>query len=208
MKDSSRVVVILDRSGSMDNVKADTIGGFNEFIKQQKAVSGECTVKLVQFDTVYEDVFDKPLTEVPVMDDKMFVPRGGTALHDAMGRTIVQLGKDLKEMSEHDRPEHIIVVTITDGEENSSREYNQAQVHELVTHQQDVYKWQFIFVGANHDAVLAAQGIGIATAGAMNYVGTKSGIGATYAAVSDNVTAARSGRAVSFTKSQREKANK
>lgn len=170
-----RVALILDRSGSMANVRGATIEGFNEFIHGQRAIAGECSVKLVQFDDQYEEVFDEPLAKVPPLTSKTFEPRGNTALHDAMGRTIISLGDSLAAMPEEERPGKVIVVVLTDGHENASKEFTAAQVAEMVKHQTEVYKWEFMFLGANQDAVLTAKRLHIPASSSLHYAATPGG---------------------------------
>lgn len=166
---SSRIAIVLDRSGSMEIVRQATIGGFNEFIHGQRDVAGECHVRLVQFDHEIETVWDRHLFHVPKLTTESYVPRGNTALYDAMGETITSLGMDLARRSEAERPAHVIVVTITDGYENASRHYHQAQIAEMVRHQRERYNWEFIFLGANQDAVITAREFAIPMQSALTY---------------------------------------
>jgi hypothetical protein len=168
-KNSARITIVLDRSGSMECVRQATIDGFNEFIHGQKDVLGECHVRLIQFDHEIETVWDRPLYHVPKLGVENYVPRGNTALFDAIGETITSLGINLARLPESERPEHVIVMVLTDGQENASREYSQAQIRQMVQHQREQYNWQFIFLGANQDAVLTAQGFGIPRQAAMTY---------------------------------------
>lgn len=168
-KDFAYVAVVLDRSGSMQAVKQATIDGFNEFLNQQKAIVGECRLLLAQFDDVYEVVFDKPLADVRPLDDKSFVPRNMTALFDAMGKTVNDLGSKLDKMPENERPDRVLVATITDGQENASQEFTQSAVKKLIEEQTAKYNWDFVFIGANQDAVLTAKGFGIRADAALTY---------------------------------------
>ena len=140
-------VFLLDRSGSMETCRQDTIDGFNAFIESQKQFGG--TMTLCLFDDKFETVYDKtPIDEVPVLTEETFVPRGGTALHDAMGQVLkMNLSDDA------------MVIILTDGEENSSRTYTSAHVKDLV----NLKSWKFVYLGANQDAVLAATNLGIKT---------------------------------------------
>lgn len=170
------ITIILDRSGSMGAVVADTVGGFNTLIEGRKKDAGETKISLVQFDDQYERVFEaKSPDEIGVLE---FEPRGLTALYDAIGRTVLDVGNRLRELSEEERPDKVLIVVITDGQENSSREFTSDKINEMITHQQDVYNWDFMFIGANQDAILSAQTIGISASHSMNYccnsVGTKS----------------------------------
>ncbi len=175
--DYSHVAIVLDRSGSMESVKSDTIGGFNEFLKKQKQETGSCTFSLVQFDHEYEVLEDfKDINKVSELNNKTFSPRGMTALYDAVGRTITSIGKKLSEMKEEDRPERVIFVIVTDGLENSSKEFTSDKISEMISHQTNIYKWQFMFLGANQDAIFAAGQIGIKSGNAMSYAATGTGV--------------------------------
>jgi Mg-chelatase subunit ChlD len=174
-QNSSRIVIVLDRSGSMQVVRQATIDGFNEFIHGQRAVAGDCRVRLVQFDHEIETLWDRPLNQVPHMTSETYVPRGNTALYDAMGQAITSEGIRLARMPERDRPAHVIVMVLTDGMENASREYNQSQIADMIRHQREQYSWQFIFLGANQDAVMTAREFSIPMQAAMTYDAGKMG---------------------------------
>jgi len=207
MKDDfTRIAIILDRSGSMESCKESTVAGFNEFIRTQKQLRGEATVKLVQFDDQYETVFDKRLEDCPELTQQTFVPRGSTALLDAQGRTIAELGRELAALSEDERPSKVIVVTLTDGLENASKQYNLHQIGETIREQRDKYGWDFVFLGANQDAVATAAAMSIPPASAMSYSTSKAGIAATMAAVSNYVGVSRAGRAAAFSAADRKAA--
>ena len=207
MKDNfTRIAIILDRSGSMESCKESTVAGFNEFIRTQRELPGEAIVKLVQFDDQYETVFDVNLKSCPELTQNTFVPRGSTALLDAQGRTIVELGKELAALPEQDRPSKVIVVTLTDGLENASKHYNIQQIGELIREQRDKYSWDFVFLGANQDAIATAEAMNIPLPSAMSYSTSKAGIAATMAAVSHYVGAARGGRAAAFSAEDRKSA--
>lgn len=182
-KGYTEIAVVLDRSGSMSSVADDTIGGFNTFIEEQKKVPGYVAVTLAQFDDVYEIVYSATaLEQVKPLDSYTFRPRGYTALHDAIGKTINDLGTRFSKMSEDERPEAVIFVIITDGMENASHEFRGTAIKKMVEHQKTKYSWQFLFLGANQDAVLAGESIGVSSAHSMTYasnsVGTKGAFGA------------------------------
>ena len=207
MKDNfTRIAIVLDRSGSMESCKESTVAGFNEFIRTQREIPGEATVKLVQFDDQYETVFDKPLKECPELTQNTFVPRGSTALLDAQGRTIVELGQELAALPEQERPSKVIVVTLTDGLENASKQYNLDKIGEMIREQRDKYNWDFVFLGANQDAVATAAAMSIPLPSAMSYSTSKAGVAATMAAVSHYVGAARKGNAAAFSAEDRKSA--
>lgn len=190
--DLARVVVILDRSGSMQSMRAAAISGFNEFIGKLKAQPGDVNVKLVQFDDQYEVVFDQPLAQVPELTEATFVPRGMTALLDAQGKTIVALGEELAKFPESDRPASVTVLMITDGQENASHEYKQAQVKAMVTEQREKYSWNFVYVGANQDAIAVAASIGIPMTSAINLDGGTLSNRAVYTSMAAYVNTSRS----------------
>lgn len=205
MKNHTRIVIILDRSGSMATVRENTVKGFNDFISKQKEVKGDASVKLVQFDDKYDVVFDKPLQDTPELTQDTFVPRGGTALLDAQGRTIVELGRELEALSESERPNKVIIVTLTDGHENSSTDYTREKVKQLTEHQRTTYGWEFVFLGANQDAIRTAAGLGILRQSALTY-STADPIAYASAmnAMSANIASSRSlGKAINFTEEER-----
>jgi hypothetical protein len=207
MKDNfTRIAIVLDRSGSMESCKESTVAGFNEFIRTQREIPGEATVKLVQFDDQYETVFDKPLKQCPELTQNTFVPRGSTALLDAQGRTIVELGQELAALPESERPSKVIVVTLTDGLENASKQYNLDKIGEMIREQRDKYNWDFVFLGANQDAIATAAAMSIPLPSAMSYSTSKAGVAATMAAVSHYVGAARKGNAAAFSAEDRKSA--
>lgn len=146
----SHILFLLDRSGSMGAIKSAVIEGFNAFITSQREVVGTADFTLIQFDDKYEAVFkDVDLSEVPLLRDKNFIPRGMTALLDAMGRAIDELGWTLKSKKEADRPEKVIVAVLTDGQENASGKYTQSEVRKRIEHQQSFYNWDFMFLSAD-----------------------------------------------------------
>lgn len=186
------ISIVLDRSGSMSSVATDTIGGFNKFIEDQRKVPGQCRVSLIQFDNEYETVYDaKDVKDAPLLDTATFVPRGNTALLDAIGRTVIATGARLSAMPEADRPGKILFVIITDGHENASHEYNKSAVFEMIKHQREAYNWQFVFIGANQDAIATASGIGIPQNAALTNAQTPIGVAAMYSGLSANTSKLR-----------------
>lgn len=167
---------VLDRSGSMEAVRDDTIAGFNHFINEQRQVAGEAHLTLTQFDHEYEVVHrTRPLAEVPLLDRHAFVPRGRTALLDAIGRMMIDTGERLARLPEADRPGQVLLVILTDGHENASREFSRERIFQMIQHQREVYNWQVIFLGADQDAVAAAAKYGIDNGAAMSYAGDGQG---------------------------------
>jgi hypothetical protein len=161
MTDSRKthIYFLLDRSGSMASIKSATEEGFAAFIAEQQSGEGECLVSLAQFDSEYEIVFRSlPVSAVPALN---LVPRYGTALLDSMGRLIHDAGAELAALSEAQRPGTVIVAIMTDGEENSSTEWTHAAIKAMVEHQTDKYGWQFLYMGADQDAVEVGRSIGV-----------------------------------------------
>ena len=169
--DLTDITLVVDRSGSMQQIRSDAEGGVNAFIQSQAREPGEALLTLLQFDTEYEFVHHG----LPIQDvsEYQLVPRGNTALLDAVGRAINETGARLAAVPESDRPGLVIFVVMTDGLENSSREFNRAQVKKMIEHQQSVYNWQFTFLGANQDAFAEAGGMGIHAAGAAQFARQK-----------------------------------
>lgn len=170
-KNCVHCTLILDRSGSMQSIRSDVIGGVNAFLKEQRELPGECTFTLVQFDDAgpYDVLCDfKPIKEAKDLGDE-YLPRGLTPLCDAVGKGIVSLGEKLRSLPEADRPEKVVFVTMTDGLENASKEYDRARIAVLTKEQQEKYGWQFVYLGANQDAVKEAESVGIPMAAAANY---------------------------------------
>ena len=203
------ITIILDRSGSMESVKSDTIGGFNSFLADQQKEDSPATLSLVQFDHEYETVYENlNIKDVQKLTEATFQPRGRTALRDAIGRTINSVGQRLSDTLEIDRPDNVLIVILTDGFENASREFNVQQIGEMVQHQQDVYNWQFLFIGANQDAILSAQAMNIPQTNAMSYAANAVGTQAVFDSVALNVQAYRQTGlrgAVAFKDSDRKK---
>ncbi len=207
----TQITIVLDRSGSMGSVREATISGFNEFVKGQRAAPGEANLTLIQFDTenAYEMVFDKPILECPNLSLETYRPRGGTPLHDAVGRTITMLGQKLKNMPESDRPGKVVIVVMTDGLENSSHEYTAPQIAEMIKSQHEVYKWEFLFLGANQDAILTGEQLNIPRGQTMSYAASVPGTANVLRATTRNVAAYRggiTGQSVAFTDLDRKEA--
>jgi hypothetical protein len=189
--------IVLDRSGSMGNLVTDTIGGVNHFIEEQQKLPGEAYLSLALFNTDYTLLHDAvPLKAVPRLTDVTYRPAGGTALFDAVGHTINATGAKLAAMPEGERPERVIFVIMTDGEENSSREFTGEQVKAMIAHQQDVYNWDFVFLGAGLDAMKGAEQMGVRAAQAHVYYASPQGTDAAFRGVSRGVGSYRGGQSV------------
>lgn len=193
MKDYTDISIVLDRSGSMESIKTDTIGGFNQFLKDQQSVPGKATITLVQFDHEYNSLLKaQPIAEAKPLDTSTYVPRGTTALLDAIGRTIQDTGKRLAEMPDADRPDKVVFVVITDGLENASEDFTKVKINEMIALQRDSYNWQFLFLGANQDAISAGQDIGVAASSSLSYAANSAGVRAAYSSLSSNIGMYRS----------------
>jgi len=165
------VTLVVDRSGSMGVCRIDAENGVNHFLQKQVEDPGETLVTLVQFDTEYE--FLHTGTPADQVGKYILEPRGMTALLDAVGRAVNETGERLSRMQEADRPGLVVFVIVTDGQENSSHEFTKAQIKEMITHQQSVYNWQFVFLGANQDAFAEGAGMGIDAQHVANYAASK-----------------------------------
>lgn len=189
--DLTDITLVVDRSGSMSHVREDAEGGVNTFIAEQANEPGRALLTLVQFDTEYEFVHKG----VPIGEATKYrlIPRGMTALLDAVGRAINETGERLAQMPEEDRPGLVIFVVMTDGHENSSVEFTKAQVKEMIERQQNVYNWHFTFLGANQDAFAEAGSLGINKGGAANYAADK--VAYAYAVTGGKVARMRKQRA-------------
>jgi len=192
-EDTTAIHVVLDRSGSMGRVTSDVIGGFNTFLKEQKAEKGKATISLAQFDNVYEVVYDsKPLSKAPDLDEKTYVPRASTALLDAVGRTISAYSAKFVKMSKAKRPGKVLFLIMTDGLENASSEYTKEQVAKLIKEHEEKNEWKFVFIGASMDSMREAQGIGMAKGNMLNAnMRGSAGVQAMYSSVSSATSAYR-----------------
>ena len=198
------ITVILDRSGSMEARRTDAIGGFNALVDDQKVQPGSAALSLVLFDTSYHVSFTaKAPVDVPALTMETYTPSGGTALLDAMARTIHATGQRLAAMPAAERPGKVIVVIITDGEENSSREFTYPQVNEMICHQRDAYKWEFIFVGTNQDAIASASKIGIQPGSALRYGTSGRAMGLAMDVLAESLSERRAGRLGEFSDAAR-----
>lgn len=176
MNNSTELVVILDRSGSMQRLAEDTIGGFNSLIENQRKLEGKCTVTTVLFDNKVEILYQgKNIKEVPTLTSKEYFARGSTALLDAIGITINETNSKISSMKEEEKPNKVLVAITTDGLENSSNEYSYSSIKSLIEEKKKKLGWDFIFLGANIDAIGEANKFGIEKDMAMNIKATKVG---------------------------------
>ena len=176
MNNSTELVVILDRSGSMQRLAEDTIGGFNSLIENQRKLEGKCTVTTVLFDNKVEILYQgKNIKEVPTLTSKEYFARGSTALLDAIGITINETNSKISSMKEEEKPNKVLVAITTDGLENSSNEYSYSSIKSLIEEKKKKLGWDFIFLGANIDAIGESNKFGIERDMAMNIKATKVG---------------------------------
>ena len=188
-KGLTEVVFILDRSGSMSGLEADTIGGFNSMIAKQKKEEGEAYISTVLFDDQTEVLYDRvPIHRVEPMNDNQYYVRGCTALLDALGGAIHHIGNVHKYAREEDRPEKTLFIITTDGMENASHKYSFDKVKKMVERQKKEYGWEFLFLGANIDAIEVAGRFGIAANRAINYKCDSKGTQLNYEVLSRTVS--------------------
>ncbi len=194
----TELVFILDRSGSMSGLESDTIGGFNSMIKKQRKEEGECLVSTVLFDDESEVLHDRvKLADIPEMTDKDYTVRGCTALIDAIGGAIHHIGNIHKYARPEDVPEHTMFIITTDGAENASHRYTADRVKKMIERQKEKYGWEFLFIGANIDAVETAGRYGIAPDRAVNYHADQKGTQVLYENLSAAVCNVRASRPLS-----------
>jgi hypothetical protein len=184
----TEIIIVLDRSGSMGVIKSDTIGGFNEFLKTQKEVPGKANLTLAQFDDQYDVLYNGiDIQDIPNLTEETFVPRGWTALFDAIGKTMNITAERLSKST--DKPDQVLFVIITDGEENASREFNASQIKDLIKAHTDNSKWQFVYIGANQDAFLVGHTMNIGSNA--GYVASAAGTHAMYTSLTNNTRSYR-----------------
>ncbi len=191
-KNLTEIVFILDRSGSMRGLEADTIGGYNSFLERQKKEDGEALVSTVLFDDYTEVIHDRVnIQKVEPITDKEYYVRGCTALLDAVGGAIHHIGNIHKYAREEDRPEKTIIVITTDGMENASRYYNYDKVRRMVERQKEEFGWEFLFLGANMDAIAAAGRFGISEDRAVRFMNDSAGQQLNYEVLDETVSMMR-----------------
>ncbi len=197
-KNLTEIVFILDRSGSMRGLEADTIGGFNALIEKQKRQEGEALVSTVLFDNVSQVLHDRlDVRRVEPMTEKDYSVRGCTALLDAVGGAIHHIGNVHKYARSEDVPEHTLFVITTDGMENASRRYSLERVRQMVRRQKEKYGWEFLFLGANIDAVGTAEGFGITPDRAVNYRSDSRGTQLNYEVLEEAICRVRASQPLS-----------
>lgn len=207
-KNKSEIVIVLDKSGSMYSCQSDMQGALNAFVKdQQKDVednNSECSVTFVEFDNKYSVVFEnKDIKTIPTLK---LNPRGSTALLDALGYTINKVGERLNATAESEKPSSVVFVIITDGMENSSKEFKREVVLDKIKEQKEKYSWEFIYLGANQDAIQEGSNYGFSAGKSMTYSQEPEKIRAMANTLSDSVSSLRKGFDYNFSDEERNKA--
>ena len=184
-KDVTEIICIIDRSGSMESIRSDAIGGFNRFLADQQEPEDPARLTMVLFDDQYEVVHNGiDIRTVPLLTNNTFVPRGMTALLDAVGKTLNTVSARLAEIPADDRPEKIIVAILTDGHENASREFTLPVIREMISHYTTDLKWDFIYLAATQDAFGEAGKMGISADNTVQFAANKAGIQNSYQSIS------------------------
>lgn len=191
-KNLTEIAIVMDESGSMQSTALDAIGGFNSFIEAQKKVEGEANVTLVLFDNKYEIVYNGiPIEKITELTSDVYCPGGGTALIDAIGKTVDSISDRIGAMDEEEKPDKIIVIVITDGQENSSSIYKRSDVNKKIKEHQEREGWEIIFIGASAEVLEQADDLGIRSDRMMGYVADSAGTRGVYAHMSEAVCSYR-----------------
>jgi uncharacterized protein YegL len=190
-KGYAAIGVIIDKSGSMSGLVNDTIGGFNQLLKEQKEAPGEADLTLTLFDSKVDCKEPKKLSEVQELTNKTYVPGGSTSLLDAIGTTITKMGKRFADMQEDERPEKVLIAIITDGEENTSTEFSNDKIREMIKEQTEKYSWEFQYFGANQDSFSVGGSLGLSTGSCANYVSNSIGTRSAYKDMSKSLLKSR-----------------
>lgn len=187
-KGLTELVFVLDRSGSMSGLERDTIGGFNAMLKKQRKEEGEARITTVLFDDVYEKIHDRiPLSQLRDLSEKDYYVRGMTALLDAIGHSIRQMIEVQRHLVEEERAEKVIFVITTDGLENASRQYSRREIRHMIEFEKESYGWEFLFLGANMDAISEAESIGIGADRSVTFENDSQGIETNYRVLSETI---------------------
>lgn len=190
-KGLSEIIIVLDRSGSMEKIRKDMIGGINAFLCDQREKNMNCKVSHYQFDDQWNKdlltvLFEqKDLSSISELTEKDFVPRGGTPLYDAVATVIQKVGERLSGIVEDERPEKVLFVIITDGEENASNEWTSNQIKQMIEHQTEKYRWEFVYIGANQNAWSVGETIGVKGKSTLGYVASSGGANAMFRSLSN-----------------------
>lgn len=199
------MLLIIDRSGSMENIRDDMVGGLNTILVEQKKLPGFLTIDIVQFDNVIETVCEMANPEDVTIT---LEPRGGTALHDAIGFGVNNFSQRIAALPEHATPHAIQVIVVTDGEENSSTEYSASQIRKLITNKQKDAAWDFVFLGANQDAVSTGGNLGFSRDSSMTFSPSGPEVSMASASTSRYVSDRRAGRRTGFSSEERRKSQR
>ncbi|MDY6991647.1 MAG: vWA domain-containing protein [Pseudomonadota bacterium] len=207
--DYIHISIILDRTGSMERIRDDTIGGFNAFLEEQQQLPGHATLTLVQFDTQdpYEVIHHfKPIQDIPKLSRETYVPRASTPLLDAIGRGINDLEHSIAKLDAHERPGKVVLVIITDGKENSSQEFKKDQIVKMIKQHQRQHNWQFVFLSADLNAIDDAQAYGFHRGSSLRYARSAHGVSSAWSSFSDTVTGHRQSKdeQIQFTDADRQ----
>lgn len=187
----TEVVFLLDRSGSMAGLESDTIGGFNGFVKRQEQLDGKTVITTVLFDDEYEVLWQGKPAETVKLTEKEYYVRGCTAMLDAIGKTIAEVGHRLFQTPEGERPGKVIFAITTDGHENASVEFSYEKINDMIRHQREIYNWEFIFMGANIDVAKEAENIGILAESAYEFEASEEGVEKMYSKMCEEVSQMR-----------------
>jgi hypothetical protein len=195
--DYTHITVILDRTGSMESIRDDIIGGFNAFLEEQQKLPGKATMTLVQFDS--QDPYEvicrfAPVFKVPKLDRNVYVPRASTPLLDAIGRGINDLEASLGSVDDTSQPAKVVLAIVTDGQENASREFNRAQIVKMIAEKTKKHDWQFVFLSSDLEAIRDAESYGIARDANLPYVKDAKGTRDAWAVLSCNTAEYRSNK--------------
>ena len=199
------VAILIDRSGSMNTIKDDIMGGLKTFASEQRKVDGEIKVSLFDFDIKFQTIGENE--NLDLLERYVLVPRGNTALHDAIGRSVARVGEILAGMQEDERPEKVIFMIVTDGQENASTEYNSLQVSDIIKHQKEKYNWDFLYLGANQDAVEVANSIGISKKKSITYKAGGQGVNSVFRSFTGYVSASRADAVMDMAFSEEDRKN-
>jgi uncharacterized protein YegL len=200
MKNYTDITMILDKSASMSHLTTDTIGGFNKFLEDQKKDKEKAIFSLFQFETnLHEICMAKKIQDVELLNNETYIADGpSTSLRDAIGQVVNKVGKRLKNLNEANRPDKVLIVIQTDGQENSSKEFTQKQIEEMVKHQEEKYQWKFIFLGAGLDVAAQAQNFNFALNNTLAYGNNSEGFEVMYTNLSRSVSNLKSMDSVAY----------
>ncbi len=193
----THITIILDRTGSMESIRDDTIGGFNTFLHEQKDAAGMATITLVQFDSQnpYEVIYKfKPIAEIPGLDRQTYVPRAATPLFDAVGRGIIALDQQLSRLPVEKKPARVVFVIVTDGKENASYEFRREQIEKMIAEKQEQSDWQFVFLSADLAAIREAESVGFMRKKSLAFDKNSAGTSRAWGSLSGAVAFYRSSR--------------